>query len=107
MNWKNILFHIGFGAVLFLLVGVLLIGVGLSLVVTVEEITVKGDVIDVIIHDDYMTIIMDNGNSYNVRYPGDNIDLTKGSSIIMKLTKFNLFFIDDGIWNKINIIKIP
>jgi hypothetical protein len=74
---------------------------------TYETEIVEGDVVNVIPYDNYMTIIMDDGKSYNIKYPGDNIDLTEGSDIIMKLTNTNYFFIDDGIWETVSITKVP
>ena len=100
--------------ILVFIVGAIAIGASVGIVIalisgsmTYEKIIVEGDVVDVIAYDDYMEVFMDDGESYNIRYPGDNIDLTKGSTIIMRLTDNDWFWIDDGIWDTVSITKIP
>jgi hypothetical protein len=74
---------------------------------TQKIIIVKGNVIDVVALDNYMVVYMENGSSYNIRYPGDNIDLTKGSTVVMRLIDYNYFWLDDGIWESVSITKVP
>lgn len=102
MNWADGLVRLGLGA---FLVGVIIFAS--SMVITHERITVKGTVIDVESYDDYMEVFMDDGTSYKICYPGDNIDLTVNSHIVMRLTDWDFMFIDDGIWNDVSITKIP
>lgn len=93
-------------------IGILAVGIGagifaISTILTHETIIVEGEVVDAEAFDNYMLITMKNGEKYKIAYPGDNIDLTVNSKIIMKLTNYNYFFIDDGIWNKVSITKVP
>lgn len=90
--------------VLVFVIGVLIWSI--SMVITMETITVQGEVISVTTYDDYLSITLDDGSNYNVRYPNNNIDLSDGSTIIMRLIDYNYFFIDDGIWDKVSITKV-
>jgi len=91
----------------FLLVFTIVIVVwGVSMVATEETITVQGEVMDTTTYDDCLSITLDDGVVYRIRYPDNNIDLSDGSTIVMRLTNYNYFFIDDGIWNEVSIIKI-
>ena len=78
-----------------------------SIAMTTEQITVCGDIKKVIPHDNYMTIILYNNQSYDIHYPGDNIDLTKGSVVIMRLTNWSPFWQESNIWKSVSITKIP
>ena len=96
-----------YSLVLFVLIFSIVIVVwGISMVVTMETITVQGEVVDTTTYDDYLLITLDDGVVYRIRYPDNNIDLSNGSTIVMRLTDYNYFFIDDGIWDDVSITKI-
>ena len=78
-----------------------------SIVMTDETIIIRGEVVDVMEYEDYLEIFLDNGYSHKITYPKDTIDLTVNSKIILKLRNINYFWIDDGIWEVISIVKVP
>ena len=75
--------------------------------IPVEIEIVEGNVTTAKSHADYIEIIMDDGKVYKINYPGDNIDLTKGSHIIMKLEENGCFWFHDDIWDSVSITKVP
>ena len=79
---------------------------------TVKNEIVTGEVIDVELHDDYMTVTFDNREVYNVSYYGGGLggmDITINSVMRIELHYMNPVFnpnVND-VWIIQNIVKVP
>lgn len=99
---------LGFIGAIILAIFVLALGIGVFLAtVGIEQETVIGEVDNVIPYDNYMELFMKDGSRYKIAYPGDNIDLTVNSKIIMRLTEYGCFWFHDDIWDDVSITKVP
>ena len=87
----------------------LFIAIGaITAVVFQETIIVEGKVVNAVVQRNYIVLEMDDGNFYKIRFPGDNIDLTVNSKIVMRLTSYGPFyFFKDDIYDEVSIIKVP
>ena len=107
-DWENITETLACVAAVGMVIAVI-IGMSLLIMSTLpaEQETVVGEVIDVETYDDYMELFMKDGTSYKIRYPGDNIDLTVNSNIVMRLSKKGVLWFEDDIWDYVSITKVP
>ena len=102
---KEILLTVGLAGFLILVLVVSIVVVLAT--VPIEQEIVEGEVVDVVSYDNYMELFMKDGSSYKIRYPGDNIDLTVNSRIIMRLTEIGCLWFHDDIWDDVSITKVP
>lgn len=72
-------------SLLFIIMGTILLQV--TIFNDSENITVKGYITDYELYDDYISLTFDNGKTYDVNYPNENIDFTHNSILVVKLWK--------------------
>ena len=90
----------------------LFIGVMGQWILSIENETIIGEVIDTEFHNNYMTVTFDNGETYNINYNGngfDSIDLTVNSVMRIELQCSSPFIYPNvnDVWTVINIVKVP
>ena len=98
-----------------IVIGILvLIAIGVlgQMVLSVKEETIIGEVINVVLLDDYMVVTFDNGKIYNINYYKaglGNIDLTVNSKMRIELHYMNPFLYPNvnDVWQITNIVKFP
>ena len=81
-------------------------------ILSTEEKIIIGEVVDIELYDDYMTVTFNNGESYNINYYGNrfgNVDLTVSSRMRIELQYGDPFFYPNvnDVWIAINIVKVP
>ena len=107
MDKGDKIFIITIGIIILIVMGSLA-----QLVLSIENKTIIGEVINTEFHDDYMTVTFDNGETYNIDYDGNgfgNVDLTVNSVMRIELQYSNPFIYPNvnNVWIVINIVKVP
>ncbi len=95
------------GVQIFLLIFIIVMVLALfSVLTTMKTITVEGQIIDVVAHDDNFQIYMKDGTNYKIMYSQtvNVLSLFSNSTVIIRLEDASIFWIHDDVWTVNSII---